>query len=99
MRVTTRVRQIELSFFFKRNRKVREKETEQEIHSRRVINSFTDKELLSGSRLQISLLISFDRLNYTSWMHIPGGCLGTRGEEKKKRNTYAHPRKHTLLND
>lgn len=72
-------------FFLKRNRKVTEKETAQEIRSTRVINSFTDKELLSGSRLQISLLISFDRLNYTSWMHIPEGCLGTRGEKKKKK--------------
>lgn len=74
-----------------------EKETAQEIRSTRVINSFTDKELLSGSRLQISLLISFDRLNYTSWMHIPEGCLGTRGEKKKKaKHIRAPTQAHTV---
>lgn len=73
-----------------------EKETAQEIRSTRVINSFTDKELLSGSRLQISLLISFDRLNYTSWMHIPEGCLGTRGEKKKAKHIRAPTQAHTV---
>lgn len=63
--------------------KVRDKTESSGKGSTRVINSFTDKEFISPDRVPKSLFsyIYFDRLNYvTRWMHIPGGCLGTGGE-------------------